>query len=282
MSSDITFLTAQPQDYDDLSMFLSFEYFVHRHLDWRTSLDWLGQQPFWIAKVKGEIIACFAAVPEPDQYAWVRLFACSALYSRTALWHEFFQRCLQQFGHKVNTVGALGVENWFAKLLDQSNFEISQKIIVLEWKKGQINPTTLSIPFHLRKMIPSDFEAVFHLDQKCFSPAWQLSLQGMENAFHQAGYATVIETDHQIVAYQITTESLSSAHLARIAVDPELQGNRLGKSILNDLLLYYTNYGINRFTVNTQNDNLKSLALYHRSGFVETDENYAVYEYKIK
>jgi len=282
MSSDITFTPAQPQDYEDLSMFLTFEYFVHRHLDWRPSLDWLGQQPFWIAKVKGEIIACFAAVPEPDQYAWVRLFACSALYSRTAMWHEFFQRCLQQFGQKVQTVGALGVENWFVKLLDQSNFEISQKIIVLEWKKEQTSSIVLSDRFHLRKMTPADFESVFNLDRKCFSPAWQLSLLGIENAFHQAGYATVIETGHQIVAYQITTESLSSAHLARIAVDPDLQGNHLGKSILNDLLIYYTHYGINRFTVNTQNDNFKSQALYQQAGFVKTDENYAVYEYKIK
>ncbi|MAT44829.1 MAG: hypothetical protein CL609_21065 [Anaerolineaceae bacterium] len=282
MSSDISLIPAQPQDYDDLSMFLSFEYFVHRHLDWRPSLDWLGKQPFWIAKVKDEIIGCFAAVPEPERYAWVRLFACSALYSRTAMWQEFFQRCLQQFGQKVETVGALGVENWFIKLLDSSNFTVSQKIIVLEWNKGEIAPISLSDSFHLRKMKPSDFEGVFSLDQKCFSPAWQLSLTSMENAFKQAGYATIIETNQQIVGYQITTESLSSAHLARIAVDPDLQGKNLGKSILNDLLLFYTHSGIHRFTVNTQNDNFKSQALYHQAGFSETNESYPVYEYKIK
>ena len=273
MSSDISFIPAQPQDYDDLSMFLSFEYFVHRHLDWRPSLDWLGKQPFWIAKVKDEIIGCFAAVPEPERYAWVRLFAFSALYSRTAMWQEFFQRCLQQFGQKVETVGALGVENWFIKLLDSSNFTVSQKIIVLEWNKVEIAPISLSDSFHFRNMKPSDFEGVFSLDQKCFSPAWQLSLTSMENAFKQAGYATIIETNQQIVGYQITTESLSSAHLARIAVDPDLQGKNLGKSILNDLLLFYTHSGIHRFTVNTQDVNYKSQALYHQAGFSETNKS---------
>ncbi len=282
MSSDITFLPAQPDDYDELSMFLSFEYFVHRHLDWRSSLDWLGQQPFWLAKVKGEIIACFAAVPEPDAYAWVRLFACSALYSRTALWGEFFQRSLQIFATEVKTVGALGVEKWFVKLLDHSDFRLFQKIIVLEWVKNNISRLPLPEGLHLRNMTARDFGKVFLLDQKCFTPAWQLSLSAMENAFHQAGYATVIERDNHIIAYQITTESLSSAHLARIAVDPDLQGQRLGKIILNDLLHYYTRYGIERFTVNTQNDNFKSQALYHQAGFVETEENYAVYEYQIK
>jgi ribosomal-protein-alanine N-acetyltransferase len=282
MSSDITFIPAAPEDYADLSMFLSFEYFVHRHLDWRPSLAWLGQHPFWLAKVKNEIIACFAAVPEPQQYAWVRLFACSAVYSKTALWQEFLQKSLHQFSPQVKTIGALGMEKWFVKLLDQSDFKLFQRIIVLEWIKKKISGLPVPNGFQLRKMTEHDFAEVFLLDQKCFSPAWQLSLSAMENAFNQAGYATVMEQDNHIVAYQITTEALSSAHLARIAVDPALQGKRLGKFILNDLLYYYTHYGIERFTVNTQNDNFKSQALYHQAGFVETDENYAVYEYQIK
>lgn len=282
MPSEITFYLAQEDDLEDLSTFLSFEYFVHRHLDWRTSLDWLGRQPFWIAKANDEIIACFCAVPEFEQVAWIRLFACSALYSKNLLWQEFFQRSLKQLSSQVKLIAALGTENWFINLMEYANFEISQRIIVFEWEPQLVEDIPLPPGYVLRNFDHQDIEQVHSLDKLCFSPLWQMSQEAMGLALDQSGYATLIETNHQIIAYQITTESLSSAHLARIAVHPNHQGKKLGKCILHNLLSTYAVQGIRRITVNTQNDNLKSQALYRQSGFVLTEEQYPVYTYFLK
>lgn len=282
MSSDLSYRPATDQDYDDLSMFLSFEYYVHRHLDWRSSLDWLGKAPFWIAKAGNELVGCYAAAPEPEDAAWVRLFACSALYSRQKLWQEFFQRSLKQYSPQVNTISALGIENWFSNLMDKSNFVLTQKIIVLEWNKQPLPDTIIPSALSLRPMVKADFEKVLTLDRLCFHPSWQMSLPAIENAFDQAGYATVIEEQENIIGYQITTESLDTAHLARIAINPAYQGQKLGKNILNDLLTHYANLNIRRFTVNTQNDNLSSQALYRKTGFNLTDESYPVYTYRLR
>ncbi len=279
MSAEITFHLAQPDHLDDLSLFLSFEYFVHRHLDWRDSLDWLGQQPFWIAKANDETIACFCASPEPEQVAWIRLFACSALYSKTQLWQEFFQRSLKQLGPNVKTIGALGTENWFINLITHAQFEITQRIIVFEWETRPITPLPLPSGYRLRKFDLNDVTKVFELDRLCFDPLWQMSPPAMVNALELSGYATVIEHNQEIIAYQITTESLSSAHLARIAVHPQHQGKKIGKMILDDLLSTYAKMGLSRITVNTQNDNLKSQALYRQAGFLRTEEEYPVFTY---
>jgi ribosomal protein S18 acetylase RimI-like enzyme len=90
----------------------------------------------------------------------------------------------------------------------------------------------------------------------------------------------VIERDGQIVAYQVTSSNGMYAHLARLAVLPELQGQKLGFALVQNLLDYYINqlnlWGV---TLNTQSDNASSMALYHRIGFQETGERFPVYIY---
>ncbi len=74
----------------------------------------------------------------------------------------------------------------------------------------------------------------------------------------------------------MSTESYSSAHLARLAVDPDFQGNNIGKILLVDLFTHYETTGIHKITVNTQDDNFSSKALYSRMGFIQTEEKYPV------
>ena len=41
---------AVPQDQHQIANLMFFESHVHRHLDWRSPLDWLGYQPYLIAE----------------------------------------------------------------------------------------------------------------------------------------------------------------------------------------------------------------------------------------
>jgi ribosomal-protein-alanine N-acetyltransferase len=93
--------------------------------------------------------------------------------------------------------------------------------------------------------------------------------------------ATVAEADGQILGYQLSTRNPLGAHLARLAVRPEMQGRGLGRALIADLIQQAERHGMYHLTVNTQSDNLSSLALYKKIGFSETGERYPVYQLQV-
>jgi ribosomal protein S18 acetylase RimI-like enzyme len=99
--------------------------------------------------------------------------------------------------------------------------------------------------------------------------------------FAQAPYATVAENESGVIGYQISTGGGQRAHLARLAVQPAVQGRGAGRALLSDLFRYITYAGISRLSVNTQSDNQVSLSLYQRMGFIRTGELYPVYTFDV-
>ncbi|HTX80371.1 MAG TPA: GNAT family N-acetyltransferase, partial [Longilinea sp.] len=129
----------------------------------------------------------------------------------------------------------------------------------------------------IHPMQPEDLPAVARIDAQAFDDLWQNPLSTLQLALRQSGYATVVKSGSDIIAYQISTIGFSSAHLARLAVAPEWQGKRLGRLLVQDLQTHFwlLNYG--EVSVNTQSDNQASLALYHSLGFVETGDRFPVF-----
>ena len=93
-----------------------------------------------------------------------------------------------------------------------------------------------------------------------------------------AATATVVEVQNEIVGYQISTANARGGHLARLAIDPNYQGRGIGRVLLSDLLEQFSRWGSLNVTVNTQVDNVASLALYENAGFRRTGEIYPVYQ----
>ena len=71
------------------------------------------------------------------------------------------------------------------------------------------------------------------------------------------------------------------AHLARLAVRKEAQGQGIGRALLTDLFIQMRKRGLERLTVNTQDDNVTSLALYQKTGFIRTVEQFPVFVYEL-
>jgi len=130
-------------------------------------------------------------------------------------------------------------------------------------------------------MQAGDLPVVADLDAAAFTPLWQNPLDALERALPQATSATVAEDDRGLVGYQISTANPFGAHLARLAVRPDAQRRGLGSLLVTDLVHRLKNKGVARLTVNTQSDNLASLALYKRMGFVLTGEKFPVYCYSV-
>lgn len=281
-SSALKIRPASRADASALSAYLGFEYYVHRHLDWHTPEDWLDSQPFWLVENNGMLIGVLACPPDPEGIFWVRLFAASPNLGTSQIWDLLFPKVLQMIQAQPEAhLSALALQDWFRSLLIQKGFQHHQDIVVLNWENEL--PPTRSTPsgLHLRKMTKADVPAVAIVDQKSFESIWRHSAAAIHLALEQSSYATVAELNGEIVGYQLSTGGTLHAHLARLAVIPELQRQNIGFALVYDLFQYAMRENVWQVTVNTQSTNHASLALYQKMGFRLTGEQYPVFKYKV-
>ncbi len=277
-------LTVRPvteKDRQQLANLIHFETRVHRHLDWRAPLDWIGYSPNLVAENHTHIVAALVCPPDPPEVAWVRLFAASAEYPLREVWHALWSEAKAELGGVTGIrAGAIPLQNWFRTLLEESSFQLAHNIVLLTWQRGA--PTPAKRPFYgrLRPMNLDDIPAVAEVDQAAFGPLWRNSAGSLSLAYRQAAVATVVEDPSGIIGYQISTASPMGGHLARLAVQTQHQGKGIGLALVQDTLEQFERRGALRVTVNTQEDNQVSLSLYEKLGFHLTGEKYPVLEYQ--
>lgn len=272
-------------DYTALHRFINAPNHMHRHLDWRDTLDWLGREPFWLMEEDRQIQAALACVAEPREVAWVRLFATTLRTSPDRAWNLLFEHVLEFFlaGEQRETppeIVSLALREWYEDLLKRKGFVHHQDIVVFLFDQEPPAPPPLDSSICLREMEYEDLPAITAIDNLAFEPIWRLSGEDLDHALDRSAYCTVIEADGEILGYTMSSSAGVYAHLARLAVHPKMQGQRLGFALLQDLLDHFINqhnyWGV---TLNTQHDNHASLALYHRVGFRETGERFPVLLY---
>ena len=272
---------ADLSDQQQLSNLIFFENRLHRHLDWRSPLEWLGAPFYWALDDGGQIMAALACPPEREGIAWVRLFVYSGRWSAENAWDMLWPAAREEIVRAGGAkVAAIAIQPWFQNLLAAGGFENRQQIVLLEWRY-QPTAARQTSGIRIRKMTEADLPEVEKTDAASFEPLWQNPLETLRRAFAQALYATVAQNEDRIIGYQISTGGGQRAHLARLAVHPVVQGKGAGSALLNDLFVFLTHMGISRLSVNTQSDNQASLSLYQRMGFVRTGERYPVYTFDI-
>ena len=272
---------AHINDHQQLSNLIFFETRLHRHLDWRTPLEWLGAPFYWALEEGRQITAAMACPTEAEGIAWVRLFVYAGRWSAENTWNILWDTAKQEIARAGGaTVAAIAMQPWFQHVLTMSRFENRQNIVMLEW---QYQPwASVEAPgIRIRKMEEGDLPAVERTDAAAFPPLWQNPIETLRRGFGQALFATVAENADGIVGYQISTGGRSRAHLARLAVDPAIQGRGVGRMLLGNLFTSLYQYGIPKLSVNTQSDNQTSLSLYKKMGFLLTGEQYPVYTFNI-
>jgi len=274
--------TALKQDQQQITNLIYYEPYIHRHLDWRTPLDWLGVPEFWVAEYGNQVTAALACPVDPVKIAWIRLFASSGDLtiddSWASLWKVARETLATQGG---TTVAAITTQEWFTPLLQASGFSIAQHIVILEHDGTPPASFGGVAGVSIRPMTALDLPAVTDVDAAAFTPLWQNSLDALERALAQAGWASVAELKGGIVGYQITTYNPFGGHLARLAVHPDFQHQGIGRFLIQDLLQESARHGLHKITVNTQDDNKASLALYNEIGFHRTPEEYPVYIFQV-
>jgi len=265
-----------------LSDLLFTEEHVHRHLDWRPPLSWLGGPHFWVMEEGRRLLAAMACPQDPPGIAWVRIFVFAAPLVASEAWSPLWQAAHTDVAEAGGAlVAAIAVKTWFQAVLEQAGFHKHQSIVLLEWEPRAVEHRPLPEGLHLRPMQREDLAAVAEVDADAFDPLWTNSIRVLEQAFSQAASAVVAELSGRLVGYQVSTGNAFGNHLGRLAVRRDAQRRGVGEALLRDLMLGMRRQGAWRLTVNTQDDNDASLRLYMRMGFVRTGESYPVYLHEI-
>ncbi len=274
---------ATQEDRQSLANLIHFETRVHRHLDWRGPLDWLGFSPYLILEQRNKIIATLACPSDPDHIAWIRLFAVAQGQSIKQAWEVLWPeaKMILEKSPGIEKVASLPLQTWFVELLQVTAFTEIDQVVMLSCDLDALRLQPVSHEVMVRLMNFDDIFAVERVDHAAFEPIWHNSLSSLQLAYSQASLATVAEIQGDIVGYQISTATPLGAHLSRLAVLPEYQNRSIGYCLLRDLLLYYKARGALKMTVNTQKTNSASLHLYQKVGFRLTGEQYPVYVHLI-
>jgi ribosomal protein S18 acetylase RimI-like enzyme len=130
-------------------------------------------------------------------------------------------------------------------------------------------------------MQDADMPAVAQVDLAAFGQFWHNTESALQSARLQCAIATVAEDDSGVIGYQLSTKNPLGAHLARLGVKPEAQGRGVGSVLVSHLIQSLGISRLDRLSVNTQEDNAASLALYKKIGFVRTGEHFPVFVYPI-
>ncbi len=270
------------RDHRQIAHLMYFEAHVHRHLDWRSPLDWLGDPSYWVLEDNGHILAVLACPQEPPRVAWIRLFAHAARVPLQEAWMALWEQARDDIACSGDVIiASIALKGWFQAVLRESGFLSHRDVLTLERRWRPHRPVAPPAGCTLRAMQFDDLPRVAEVDAAAFLPMWRNSLTALQHAYRQAAFATVLEHGGEIVGYQISTRNALGAHLARLAVRPDMQGKGAGSALVSDLIARVVRLRLPRLTVNTQSDNRASLALYHKMGFVPTGERYPVFEYPL-
>lgn len=279
---DIQVRRAGPEDHRPIANLILNEANTHRHLDWRSALEWIGARNYWVLERQGRIMAVLACPEDPHPVAWIRVFSFRQPLHGSEVWPALWEIAMREIfaSNREVQVAAIVTKQWFQDLLLASGFDIRQSIVLLNLNLDSAQQSSVNPTLHIRRMHETDLPSVAELDLAAFGGLWHNSLDSIRRAFLQALYATVVEDGARIAGFQISTGNRFGSHLARLGVHPTFQGRGYGLSLVNDLINYLTLNQIVKLSVNTQSDNDASLALYHKLGFVRTGENFPVLVYR--
>lgn len=242
---------------------------VHSHLDWYQAGQWLDvEERFVRLAYDKDVVVGVIGVSHPIQHtAWIRLAAVRQRYDLGLVLGQIWQSLADELAQAhIHTISALVINNWIAAHLPQMGFDYAEDVVTL-YRSGTNLPPPRQHTLRIRNAYLADLRAIAAVDNVAFAAAWQMSTTDLRYAQRQAASCTVAEDDSGIIGYQITTRHHTSAHLARLAVLPKMQGQGVGAAILDQLINSLNARGVRSITVNTQASNIRSQRLYQRYGF---------------
>jgi ribosomal protein S18 acetylase RimI-like enzyme len=257
--------------------------YVHVHVDWHLPGDWLGTPGFVLyARHAGtnreRVIGCLAVGADPLPAAWVRVAvvdSVAAFGQCEAMWAAV----VETLDPAIEELAWFVTDNWPLHWLDRLGLEPSNTVLTFQKDDLTVAPYTSPPGLDVRPVLVEELPALAAMEAAAFEPRWRHSAQSLYLAWRQSISFDVALLDGQPVGFQFSTGGGGGAHLARMTVSPEQQGQGIGAALLARALEGYGRRKLRTITLNTQADNLASQRLYARFGFAPTGQQYPVWSY---
>jgi ribosomal protein S18 acetylase RimI-like enzyme len=255
---------------------------AHLHLDWIAPAQWVGQPAFMVAEQPGEsnrngLVGCLAATADPPPAAWVRIAAVKEGVATLPLLQTMLLMALpalQSAG--VAELGWFVLNPWVESWLPALGFSRFTEVITYV-KKDLSLPDTAVTPVQIRPVHSDDMPELAAIEADAFEPLWRHSVAALLAARQSALSFDVAWLDGRIVGFQYSTPGEVGAHLSRLTVRPEVQGQGIGSALLQTAVVDYGRQGFRQVALNTQADNMPSRRLYEKFGFKVTGDAYPVW-----
>jgi|GEM_PF-682410 len=261
-----------------------YSQWTHKHLDWYKTGQWIDREEciIFLAWEDEKLVGYIGLSLPLHGASWIRILGVRDGYVPRPIieemWRAVESYCLQ-IG--INKFAVLMVTHWLSAYMGSLGFNYLEDIVTLN-RTSQLLPPPPDSPVKVYSANSEDLPMITRVDHLAFHPPWQMTRNDLWQAFRISASSTVAVLENEIVGYQISTRNRAVGHLARLAVLPNRQGERIGSMLLYELLNKFDRRGIKSVTVNTQVSNASSHRLYAHYGFQHNGFDLAVWQKDIK
>ena len=274
---------ARESDFYLINSLLKSAPWRHKHVDWFEPKSWLGSPDFVVSHASNGARGCLAIVADPGPGAWVRLAALerqgfnrNQAFLQMATMVDEVCDYLQNTG--VSIVGWMAPIAWPNEWPERLGFAEQEKIITYQ-KPTFTLPTLREVAgLIIRPAILDDMEGLAEIECRAYAPIWRHSARGLAIAMTHAFSFDVAELNGKLVGFQHSAPGRGpAAHLARITVDPAVQGQGVGGQLLAHAIQGYQRRGAINMTLNTESANINAQRLYSRFGYTPNGHEFPLY-----
>ncbi len=277
--ADLAVRPAQNNDLPALHHLVETSARAHLHLDWWTLEDWIGNPACLIAEADQRIVGLGMGVRDASDVAWLRAVVMEDGLGVNVLLDVLLPPLLSALrSQAIRELVCMAWANWLSDKLPEHGFSPQTRVVTLVQNDATFprHPNVNGIL--LREAAPADVDSITSLDHAAFSAEWWYSGTTLFRAMHDQTRFIVVERDGLPVGYGFGHAFGSQAHITRLAVQPEHQGQGIGTRLLEALITHFRAQGVEAITLNTQMDNEDALRLYRHFGFTPAGDAVTVWQ----
>jgi [ribosomal protein S18]-alanine N-acetyltransferase len=132
--------------------------------------------------------------------------------------------------------------------------------------------------YRLRPMTLDDLAEVTKIEARAYVYPWSKSI--FEDCLRVGYLCWVFEVAGRVQAYAILSIMAGDCHVMNLSVDPEVQGQGIGRAMLRQLTEIARSYNIDAMLLEARPSNAAALKLYTSEGFNEIGMRKAYYPAK--
>ena len=271
--ADLIVRPARDNDVPALHRLVETSSRVHLHLDWWTLEDWIGNPACLVAEVDQRIVGLGMGVRDASEVAWLRAVVVEDGLSVNVLLDVLLPPMLDALRLQgIRQLVCMAWANWLSDKLPEHNFTLMTRVVTLVQNDAIFPPRKNMNGILLREAEPADLDTITALDHAAFSTEWWYSGTTFFRAMHDQTRFIVVERNGLPVGYGFGHAFGAQAHITRLAVHPEQQGQGIGTRLVETLIMHFRARGVETITLNTQTDNEDALRLYRHFGFTSAGD----------